>query len=60
MSDDEDLGRCNRCGEPLAPDAPVTRAFSGRWPYQHERREDCPALRGASADGEGVADVPEE
>jgi hypothetical protein len=46
MDDVESPGRCNRCGEPLEEDMPVTRAFSGRWPYQHARAEDCPAMRG--------------
>ena len=54
MSDSEGLGRCNRCGEPLEENAPVNRAFSGRWPYEHARPEDCPALRGDSADREGT------
>ena len=35
------MGRCNRCGAPLEDDTPVQRAFSGRWPYEHERPEDC-------------------
>jgi hypothetical protein len=60
MNDVDGPGRCNRCGEPLEEDTPVTRAYSGRSPYQHARPEDCPALQGESPDGEGTSRSSEQ
>jgi hypothetical protein len=36
---------CNRCHEPLLPDQLVQPSFSGRHPYVHAERADCPVLR---------------
>ena len=59
MSEADGPGRCNRCGEPLEPDTPVSRAFSGRWPYEHARPEDCSALDSDSAQSQRAPDAAE-